>query len=113
MIPNELKSSTRDLIGQLARGDYQSAVGRCAKSRLSVDDLRSAIREYGRTLVMPPAEAYANLDAVQVKSAVFPTWSVRAPLWTAEEGRSDLTLELTITLAAGEPSIELDDLRVP
>jgi len=99
------------MVDQLARGDYESLVGQFVKSRLTSDDLRTVIREYGRKLVSPPNDAYQNLDAVQVKGAAVPTWSVRAPLWT-EEGRSDLTLELTIAVGPGAPSIELDDLHV-
>jgi hypothetical protein len=100
------------MVDRLARGDYESAIRVCIKSRLTSDDLRILIRDYGRKLVSPPAEAYSKLDAIQVKDTSVPTWSVRAPLWTEEEGRSDLTLELTIALVSGVPDIELDDLRV-
>jgi hypothetical protein len=109
---DSLSSTTRDLAELLARGDYDSVVGRCVKSRLTSHDLRTVIRDYGRKLVSPPVDAYKNLDEVQLSGAAVPTWSVRAPLWTAEEGRSDLTLELTIALGAGEASVELDDLHV-
>jgi hypothetical protein len=102
------------MVDLLVRGDYESAVKVCIKSRLTSEDLRTIIRDYGRKLVSPPAEVYNKLDAIQVKDASVPTWSVRAPLWTKEEGRSDLTLELTIIvmLGSGPPSIALDDLRV-
>ncbi len=40
-------------------------------------------------------------------------WSVRAPLWSESEGgRSDLELNLTLSIVGGEVSVELDDLRV-
>jgi hypothetical protein len=107
-----LKSTAREIVDQLAREDYESAVRRCITSRLTSDDLRTVIHDYGRKLVSPPADAYNNLDAVQVKGAAVPTWSVRAPLWTQEEGRSDLTLEVTIAMGPGAPSVELDDLQV-
>jgi hypothetical protein len=107
-----LRSLTRDLVSQLVHGEYQSVVRQCAKSRLTSDDLRAVISGYGRKLALPPANAYDDLDVVQVKDAVIPTWSVRAPLWTEEEGRSDLTLELTIAAGSDPPSIELDDLEV-
>ena len=108
-----LRSTARRLVDLLTHEDYVLAVEYCAKSRLSSDDLRNVIREYGRKLAPPPLDAYNNLDAVQVKSAVVPTWSVRVPLWTKEEGRSDLTLELTIALDSGVQKVELDDLHVP
>jgi hypothetical protein len=107
-----VRSTTREMVDQLARGDYESLVGRSVKSRLNSDELRTVIRDYGRKLVSPPGDTYKNLDAVQMKGAAVPTWSVRAPLWTEDEGRSDLTLELTIAVGAGTPSIKLDDLHV-
>jgi len=107
-----VRSTAREMVNQLARGDYESLVGQSVKSRLTSDDLRAVIRDYGRKLVSPPSDAYKNLDAVQVKGAAVPTWSVRAPLWTEEEGRSDLTLELTIAVSPGAPTVELDDLHV-
>jgi hypothetical protein len=100
------------MVDHLVREDYESAVRRCVKSRLTSDDLRTVIHDYGRKLISPPADAYNSLDAVQVKGAAVPTWSVRVPLWTREEGRSDLTLELTIAVGPGAPSVELDDLQV-
>ena len=105
-------ATAREMADQLACGDYDLLVERCVKSRLTSDDLRTVIREYGRKIVSPPADAYKDLDVVQVKGTVVPTWSVRAPLWTEEEGRSDLTLELTIAVGAGAPRVELDDLHV-
>ncbi len=107
-----LRSAARAMADQLARGDYQSPVEQSVKSRLTSDDLRTVVRDYGRKLVSPPGDAYKNLDAIPVKGAAVPTWSVRAPLWTEEEGRSDLTLELTIAVGLGAPSIELDNLHV-
>lgn len=107
-----LRSTAQEIVGQLARGDYALVIERCVNSRLTANDLRTVIRDYGRKLVPPPANAYSTLDAIKVKNAVMPTWSIRAPLWTEEEGRSDLTLELTITLDANNPRVELDDLHV-
>ena len=107
-----LRSTARAMVEQLARGDFEELLGGCIRSRLTTEDLDKVLRGYGRKLVPPPVDAYDDLDAVQVKGAAVPTWSVRAPLWTDEEGRSDLTLELTIALGPGEPSVELDDLHV-
>jgi hypothetical protein len=106
-----LRSTARELVDRLVHEDYESVVQRCAKSRLTSDDLRTVIHDYGRKLVSPPNDAYRKLDIKRVRSATVPTWSVRAPLWTENEGLSDLTLELTIALGRGEPSVELDDLH--
>jgi len=102
-----------DILDRLASQDYDGVIRRCARSRLSARDLATCIGEYGRRVTGPPAGAFDRLDAVAVKAAPLPTWFVRAPLWTAEEGRSDLELQLTATLRAGAVELELDDLRVP
>ncbi len=107
-----LRSITHSVVARLARGEYDLAVDRCEKSRLTAQQLAEIIRAYGRNLIVPPDDAYGNSDVVQIQRAAVPTWSVRAPLWTEEEGRSDLTLELTIALGSSEPKVELDDLHV-
>ncbi len=107
-----LKSTAWEMVDQLAGADYELLLQRCDKSRLTRKDLHRVIRDYGRKLVSPPRNAYENLDTVQVKDATVPNWSVRAPLWTEDQGRSDLTLELTVTLGPDKPNVELDDLHV-
>lgn len=107
-----LKATARSLVERLARGEYETVIAESSASRLTTDELRDVVREYGRTLVAPPETAYQDLDAVAVRGATPPTWSVRAPLWTKEEGKSDLTLELTVVLNEDRASFELDDLHV-
>lgn len=106
-------SVTSTIMELLATGRYEALVRRCAASRLSAADIRTVIQGYGRQVVVPPPSAYRMLDVVQIRKADIPTWSVRMPLWTAEEGRSDLTIELTIAIGTDSASVELDDLRVP
>lgn len=108
-----VESATREIVELLSAANYAAAVSRCTASRLSAADLAGVIRGYGRRLTPPPLSAYGEIDAIQVESRPVPTWSVRMPLWTIEEGRSDLTLELTVSLPGPRASVELDDLRVP
>ncbi len=72
--------------------------------------IQGAIRDYGRTLVPVPDHSYDSIDVVPIKS-VRSAWSVRLHLWTAEEGESDLSVELTILEGDGL-TIELDDIHV-
>lgn len=52
-------------------------------------------------------------DIVEVRGAVPPTWSVVVPVYTREEGRSDLSVELTIVELNGERyGVALDNIRV-
>ena len=53
------------------------------------------------------------IDSIPVQNAQPLAWSVVVPLFTREEGRSDLSLELTVTeLQEGSVGIQVDDLHV-
>jgi len=109
---DQIRSIVIDLLVLLADEDYESIMERCSSSHLKGDHLRTAIRDYGRKVIAPPAD-YANINMGEVEEEVtFPTWWVVAELWTEEEGRSDLSLELTIAFAPSGPVIEIDGLHV-
>lgn len=112
MTLDRLQSAMSEVMSLLAAGAYKDLIARCATSRLSPADVRMVLEEYGRNVVVPPQEAYALLNAVEVEGAAIPTWSASMPLWTEQEGRSDLTVELTIMLGVGEAVVELDDIHV-
>jgi hypothetical protein len=99
-------------VNRLANDEYDAIVDECSASRLTANDIREVVRGYGRTFVEPPPEALRDLDAVAVRDAKQPTWSISVPLWSKEEGRSDLTLEVTIIQNVDRWNIELDDLHV-
>ena len=42
-----------------------------------------------------------------------PAWSVVMTLWTEEEGRSDLSIVLTVTQLEDGFDVTLDDIHVP
>ena len=107
-----LGNEVRRIVDALSQGEYEGVVASCAHSRLTPEDVAEAIEQYGQRLVSPPAEAYTKLDAVQVTNATEPTWSVRAPLYTVSEGKSDLSLELTIVVSSDGTRTELDDIHV-
>jgi hypothetical protein len=109
--PWPFEPDVRELVEMLVLADYLGVERRSGGVRLSAESLARAVSEYGRRLVLPPSEAAAPLDVVPHRAGG--GWSVIVPLWTAEEGRSDLSLELTI-LVRGSSSyrIEVDDLHV-
>lgn len=113
MDQENLKSVVRHLITQIVHCDYEAAVRSCSSSRLSADDLRNVIRTYGCKLIDLPDQAYDRLDMIEIKDSNPPACSVHVPLWTEEEGLSDLTLHLTIEKDRNHWNIELDDLLVP
>jgi hypothetical protein len=112
MSTQSLESVVRTLVNRLVIGDYENLLQQCSTSRLTGKDLSHAINDYGRQFIEPPPGAYTDLDAVAVRDALRPTWSVRVPLWSEEEGRSDLALEVTIIQEGDRWEIHLEDLHV-
>ena len=110
MFESQIRSIVIDLLVLLADGDYESIMERCAGSRVSGDDLRAAIRDYGGTVFAPPAD-YKFFRMIELEARAVPTWSVEADVWT-EEGASDLTLQLTIAFEPDGPLVEIDGLHV-
>ena len=108
-----MQAVVRSLITQIVNRDFEAAVRSCSSSRLSADDLREVIRTYGCKLIDLPEHAYDRLDVIEITDSNPPAWSVHVPLWSEEEGLSDLTLQLTIEKDRNQWNIELDDLLVP
>jgi hypothetical protein len=107
----QVRSIVTDLLVLLADRDYESIMERCGYSLLDDDDLRMAVAEHGRTVVAPPAD-YAFLRFCELRARAVPTWHVEADVWTEEEGRSDLTLEMTIEFELTGPVIGINNLHV-
>jgi hypothetical protein len=105
-------TATRNIVNLISDGQYDRALEMCSASRLSEKDMEVVIKNYRRKFVRPPADFDEYVDLVAIVGRSPSAWSVRVPLWTLEEGRSDLTLELTATDASAGVVIELDDLRV-
>lgn len=84
------------------RREYKEAERVTQSHRLTAAMMRSAISDYGRTLADPPADWWNLVEVTPVDSLEESVFHVAAPLWTTEEGRSDLTLELR--LSTGSPA---------
>lgn len=96
----------------LVDGNYEALVRLTAGIRMDAVTIRRAIEGYGRDLIPFPDEGFNELDVIEVESTKPRRWSVRCPLRTRQEGRSDLTLELTIIREATGFKVELDDIHV-
>ena len=54
-----------------------------------------------------------NIDAIEITEADPKSWSVRYDLWTEEEGRSDLSLEVTLIESDNKlMRVELNNIHV-
>lgn len=108
----ELKQPVRQVIELLVEQKYSELESLTKKTRLSAQDIRQAIAAYNEKLIMPPDGSYRLMSVVRVRGAEPPKWSVAMPLWTENEGRSDLSIELTIIKQEGGFLVELDDIQV-
>ena len=88
-------------IDLLVRGEYETIERMTAGARISASEIGEAVSEYGRTLVPPDPEWWPLVEITPV-AGERAKFHVVAPLWTLEEGRSDLTLELWLTEFAPE-----------
>ena len=108
----KLKATVQRVVSLLARGEYEALERLTNGERLTAAEIREGVRDYGGSLVLPPDEAFDNLDVVEIEGEQPRAWGVRVDLWTAEEGRSDLTLELTLREGAEEVyGVEIDNVH--
>ncbi len=112
----DLGEVVRTIVGAIVAGDWPTLERITSGSRLSVADIRLALDVYGRTLEVPPTASFDALDAldvVEVTGVSQHTVNIRVPLWSREEGRSDLELNVTATeVSPGLWSARIDDLLV-
>lgn len=109
---DKLSRTIQRLMGHLVRGDYAAVETLTAGQRLSADQIEHAIAEYGRRLVAPPSDISPR-SIVETEASNPDRWSVYVDLWTEEEGRSDLTLELTLTESSRETyDVQIDNIHV-
>lgn len=112
MLPLQIKILVHGILTDIAQDKIEELVARMAVSRLSADQIRCVLQDYPCTPILPPDNIDLELDVVKINGVPCQAWSVHVPIWTVEEGRSDLTLELTIKLDLVGISVELDDLHV-
>lgn len=109
----QLESLVRQVVDLLVCREYSKLETLTRGVRLGAADMANAIGHYGRTLVSPPKDAFESTDVIEVRSVQPRRWSPRVPLWTQEERRSDLSVELTLIGGEKTFTIELDDIHVP
>jgi hypothetical protein len=106
------KNLMREVIERLVSRRYVELETMTNGIRLKASDMDRAVAEYGRILVPPPENAFELLDIVEVHGFSNTKWSVVMPLWTREEGRSDLSVELTLIRCGEKFAVELDNIHV-
>jgi len=110
MIPRAIQGELEKLVQDIVNSRWEEIQRDDRIGRLTKDELEKAIGEYPGSFVLVPDEGYriANVNKISGKNA----WRIDLPLWTHEEGRSDLTLAVTAKIVDGKVSIEIDDILV-
>lgn len=101
------------LVKLLVEKRYSDIASVTKNQRLTEVQISEAIIEYGRTLISPPLSFREHIDIVPVIDSQPRRWIVDFPLWTLEEGESDLSVEITCVDNGNEIfDIELDNIHV-
>lgn len=112
-IPEFVRPLIAALVRDLAAGNYGDVERDGRAGHLTAEDLRRLIVDYGETLIPLPDDAFdVGGDAYLLEGSDPPEWAIDQDLWTKEQGRSDLTLQLDVTFADGEYRLEVTDLHV-
>lgn len=95
------------MVDRIAVGDFDGLARDYAQPD---SDLGLWAREYPATFIPLPPEAWRHVYAHFL--ADHDAWMVDVALWSLEEGRSDMTLQVTVWQEAGTIRLTIDDLHV-
>jgi len=112
-VPARFRPALESIVERLAAGDLQG-LKRDGIDHRPDADLSLWIRDYGPagvTIAPLPEEAWASADAFPIDGRPG-QWAVVVDLWTREEGKSDLSMEATVTESPEGISVVIDDLHV-
>lgn len=90
-LPERLYEPVRELLGKLARRELRELVDSGALAAETAKQLEQEVIEYGATPVVPPDIALLLAGATTEGAGA---WTIEVPLWTREEGPSDLTVQV-------------------
>jgi hypothetical protein len=81
--------------------------------RLTEEQIREAIKDYGEVIIFPPTTFFNDVDIVEINSSNPSKWAVTFPFWTKNEGKSDLSVEITCIDSLDDIyTIEVDNIHV-
>lgn len=113
MNTKKLHNTVKMVTDLLAEKNYKEIESLCDGVQLDAEELAYASEDYGMEILPLPKEGYKKLDIVEVTDSNPREWSVYVPIYTAEEGLSDLTLELSLIDNPSELyQIQIDNLHV-
>ncbi|MGC4744953.1 DUF7668 domain-containing protein [Micromonospora sp. DT201] len=105
-LPARFRLIIEQVVERIAAGDFDGLARDYSRSD---HDLGVWAREYPATFIPLPPEAWHHVDAYFL--ADHDAWKVDVDLWSREEGRSDMTLQVTVWEEAGATKLTIDDLH--
>lgn len=99
----KIRKAVVSVLGLLVQKEYQAvaALTAAGAKQLQAEDIERTMESYPGTMRMPD-ENELEFDVVQVEGMWPRQFSVDAPVFTFEEGRSDLTARMTVVDEEGE-----------
>jgi hypothetical protein len=83
-----MRDTVHHLVEMLLAGDYDGLEEVSRGRRLTANQLRQAVEEYGRELLMSPEAVFVDLDVNEIEGPSPRSWWTSVDLWTVDEGRS-------------------------
>jgi hypothetical protein len=110
-LPTALIEALRNVANLIADGEWEILGKVAPSSRVRWSDVARVRSTYGKTFVHLPVGASGYMDGIRITDR---TWDIRCPLWTLEEGRSDLEMQATAReVFDGIWQVDVDDVLVP
>ena len=79
------------------------------RNNYPVEDIQFAMEAYDATACEPPESFASRIDTIEIEGSTPAAWSVIFPIWTIEEGESDLSMNITcIARATEDGSFQFD-----
>ena len=97
------------LVGLISQGDYEAIAANGQAGRVGAEGIKRAVETYPYTVIPLPSEAFELAEVYRIDETRL---DIYLPLWTHEEGRSDLTLCLSYNTTSTDMRVEVNDLRV-
>ena len=99
----------KKIVELLSYEDYEAIVRNDYERRLTPEEIKIAIKEYGGDITLPPEENYNRMDVYQVRDR--DEVIIDFDLWI-DNGKSDLTLTVRIINVRSSPEYVVEDIHV-
>ena len=104
---NDYIERIQNYVACLANQDYQATQKLTLSDSVPIQEIQHRIEEYENHIISLPANAF---DLAQIYQVTEKQIDIFLPLWSKEEGRSDLTL--CLSCFKDENKIKINDLEV-